>query len=106
MNVFALLLALAASTYNNDLPPVKYQVNPPVSVIIIVDNTNSKDTCGVAEKGWRLMACEGAGQNGVPVLTMPNPCTYPEAQKDPFSYAHLLCHEFGHANGWNSAHNN
>jgi hypothetical protein len=107
MNVFAFLLSLAAATapYSNDLPPEKYQGNPPPSVIIIVDNTNSKNTCGVAQPGWRLMACE-FNKKGTPVLLMPNPCIYPEAQKDPYSYAHLLCHEFGHANGWNATHDN
>jgi hypothetical protein len=107
MNVFAILLALTTvPNYSNSLPPLKYQGNPPPAVIIVVDNTNSKDACGVAEKGWRLMACEGSGPNGVPVLIMPNPCIYPEAWKDPYSYAHLLCHEFGHANGWNAKHDN
>jgi hypothetical protein len=104
MNVFATLLAL--SSLSNALPPTKYQGNPPPVVVVIVDDTNSKDTCGVAPAGWRLMACEFETKKGVPVILMPNPCTYPEAQKDPFSYAHLLCHEFGHTNGWNSDHNN
>lgn len=99
------MLALAAS-YNNDLPPIKYQVNPKASVIVIVDNTNSKEACGVAEPGWRLMACTMMTDKGVPVLLMPNPCLYPEAVSDIHSYAHLLCHEFGHVNGWNTEHNN
>jgi hypothetical protein len=105
MNMFALLLALVAVPYSNDLPPPQYQGNPRPSVIIIVDNTNSEDACGVAEKGFRLMACTGTGLYGVPHITMPNPCTYPE-RLDPYSYAHLLCHEIGHANGWNSKHDN
>lgn len=97
-------LGLAHASYSNDLPPVKFQGNAPPTVIQTVDDTNTKKTCGVAKTGWRFMACEYDKQ-GVPVILMPNPCSYPEAI-DENSYAHLLCHEFGHANGWNADHNN
>lgn len=103
--MIGLLFALALSSYNNDLPPVKFQGNPPPAVVLIVDNTNSPETCGVAAPGWVIRACEKPAKHGVPVVTMPNPCTFPEAA-DIMSYAHLLCHEFGHANGWNSDHDN
>lgn len=108
MNVFALILAqvVAATSYSNGTPPEKYQGNPPMSQIVIIDNANSEDTCGVAASGWHFMACSFRGKNGIPVILMPNLCLYPEAKKDPYSYAHLLCHEFGHVNGWNAEHNN
>lgn len=96
---------IAGATYDDSLPPLKYQGNPPASVMIIVDDTNTKETCGVAQPGWRLLACEFDTKEGVPVIMMPNPCNYPEAV-DENSYAHLLCHEFGHANGWNATHDN
>jgi antirestriction protein ArdC len=31
---------------------------------------------------------------------MPNPCAFPDSD----AYAHLLCHELGHANGWPPTH--
>jgi hypothetical protein len=106
MNAFATLLALLVGvTYNNDLPPVKYQDNPPPSVVIIVDKTNSEKACGVASEGWTLVACEWKTKEGVPVIMIDNPCKYPEA-KDVYTFAHRMCHEFGHANGWNAKHNN
>lgn len=106
MNVCVILASLlAAISYNNDLPPVKYQHNPAPSVIVIVDDTNTEEACGVAAEGWRLVACERETDTGVPVIMIDNPCNYPEAQ-DVYSFAHRMCHEFGHANGWNATHNN
>lgn len=99
------LATVAAPLYNNDLPPEKYQGNAPASVLIIVDNPNSNTSCGVAKPGWFFQGCEETTEKGVPVITTANPCSYPEV-KDPDSYAHLMCHEFGHANGWNSTHDN
>jgi hypothetical protein len=90
---------------NDDLPPTYFQGNAPPTVVITVDNTNTKANCGIAPKGWRILACEFNGKGDVPVILMPNPCRYPEA-KDDNSYAHLMCHEFGHANGWNDTHDN
>ena len=41
-----------------------------------------------------VLACEKNKK-----LILPNPCLYPE-EKDVDSYAHLLCHEKAHVNGW------
>lgn len=97
--------AIAFSTMNDSLPPYYYQGNPSALVVKTVDNTNSPEACGVAPKGWRIQACHVKTDEGVSVITSPNPCRFPEAQ-NPATYAHLMCHEFGHANGWNSDHNN
>lgn len=89
---------------NNDLPPVKFQHNAVPVVLVTVYNTNDDSTCGKAGPGYVTQGCETTVK-GAPVITVPNPCTYPEAS-DEYSYAHLLCHEMGHANGWNAAHDN
>jgi hypothetical protein len=105
LSLLLIASTVALGTANDDLPPTYFQGNAPPSVVITVDNTNTKENCGVAQKGWRILACEFTGKNNTPIIIMPNPCRYPEA-KDENSYAHLMCHEFGHANGWNSDHDN
>jgi hypothetical protein len=98
-----LLLAVALSVTNDALPPVKYQGNT-AAIVVTIDNPNSKNTCGVAPEGYVTLAC-AFKKKGAPIVLMPNPCRYPEAA-DELSYAHLLCHELGHVNGWNSTHDN
>lgn len=100
-----LLPALALCVMANDsLPPEKFQHNAKPVLLVSVYNTNDDSTCGKAPAGYVTLGCEMTVK-GIPVVVMPNPCTYPEAS-DEFSYAHLLCHELGHANGWNADHNN
>lgn len=102
--MISLLMLIALSSMNDSLPPVNYQNNAQPTVVITVDDTNTKENCGVAPKGWRILACEFS-EKKVPIIIAPNPCTFPEAA-DENSYAHLMCHEFGHVNGWNADHNN
>jgi hypothetical protein len=102
--LLGLFAILSAAPYNNDLPPPKYQGNAVPTIVVTVTNPNSKQACGVAQKGWIILACEYE-KNGVPTILAPNPCSFPEAN-DKNSYAHLMCHEFGHVNGWNNDHSN
>jgi hypothetical protein len=88
---------LVGGTLNNDTPPVKFQKNA-VALVVTVDDTNK--ACGTAPKGWRYIGCEFV-KDGQPTILLPNPCQY-----DTEFYAHLLCHELGHANGWNATHDN
>lgn len=56
--------------------------------------------CGVfkdkAGNDLNTIACADIGGHKI---YMPNPCTYPEV-KDENSYAHLVCHEVAHTEGW------
>lgn len=95
-------LLLGLSAISNATPPVKFQGNT-YAVIVTVDDPNTKDTCGVAPEGYHFMACEFKDdKSGMPIILIPNPCKYDAI--DP--YAHLLCHELGHVNGWNYTHDN
>lgn len=90
---------LVGGTLNNDTPPVKYQDNA-YALVITVTNPNTKEACGVAPDGWRFMGCTYY-KDKLPIMMLPNPCQY-----DYEIYGHLMCHEFGHVNGWNSTHDN
>ena len=50
---------------------------------------------GAPPAGMRTNACD-TGER----MVMPNPCNFPDTDR----YAHLLCHELGHANGWPPTH--
>lgn len=52
--------------------------------------------CGKASPGFVTIAC---GFQASHQVFAPNPCDYPE-EKDPKSYAHVLCHEKAHILGW------
>lgn len=99
-----LIPLLALATANDSLPPYYYQGNAQPTIVLTVDDPNTKEACGVAAPGWRLLACE-FDKDKAHFIIMPNPCRFPEAQSEG-SYAHLMCHEMGHANGWNADHNN
>lgn len=102
--MISLLLGLVAlSSMNNDLPPVQYQGNAKPLVVITVTDPNTKEACGVAQKGYVILGCQRATKEGISLLWMPNPCIFPEAQWQG-SYAHLMCHEMGHAQGWGGDH--
>lgn len=94
MNFVALLMAATLAT-NQFVIPVEFQKNNAVWIQTMTqDQINHK--CGKASKGFTTLAC---GDIKKPYIYMPNPCTYPEA-KDTKSYAHLLCHEIAHTEGW------
>ncbi len=97
-----IVFLLAAALLSNATPPVKYQGNT-ATVLVTIDDANTEKTCGVAPEGWHYMACEYRDKKtGTPIILIPNPCKYDETDE----YAHLLCHELGHVNGWNRTHDN
>lgn len=91
-----LLFALAslALSINFDIPPV-YQGNTVVTVHTMSHRDINKQ-CGDDIGGTITLACGDINGHDVYV---PNPCTYPEVA-DKNSYAHLLCHEIAHTEGW------
>ena len=94
--MIGVLLALIGYSHYYNIPK-QYQGNPdhPVSVIFVWPK-DVNTYCGNDTPLERtFLACEKGG-----TLIMPNPCLYPE-MKDVDSYAHLLCHEKAHINGWN-----
>jgi hypothetical protein len=91
-----ILLLAAAIVWSNQLPiPPQYQKNTQ-AWITVMNQAQIDKKCGKAAKGGRTLAC---GDVKRPFVYMPNPCLYPEAQ-DKKSYAHLLCHELAHVQGW------
>lgn len=93
---------VAFGLVNSGTPPVQYQGNS-VSVVVTVDNPNTKEACGEGSKGVTILACTFTDKKtGVSTVVMPNPCKYDDVD----FYAHLLCHELGHVNGWNRTHDN
>src|SRR5690348_11399041 len=102
MLLFPLLLAsLAAITPDPEntnllgIPP-EYQ-HETVVVLHTVDTQGEINfICGKAPKGYKTLACN---QDGTKLIYIPNPCLVPEASNYD-SYAHLLCHEIGHTEGW------
>ena len=58
-------------------------------------NSRCQDLYGKPPSGIRTEACTTAAH-----LIMPNPCNFPDTD----AYAHLLCHELGHVNGWPATH--
>jgi hypothetical protein len=77
---------------------VRFQHNATV-ILTTADQDGINRAClpdfGAAPEGMKTDACEIGGK-----VIAPNPCSYPETD----SYAHLLCHEIGHANGWPATH--
>lgn len=73
--------------------PLEYQHGNTIKMHI-VEPYQIKNYCGDAGPKWTILACARGD-----TINMPNPCEYPEA-KNIDSYAHLLCHELAHTNGW------
>lgn len=90
MKLLAALLLLP-TLYSDGMPPKRFQGNVRV-VIATVDNLN--DVCGQPPPGKFWFGCT----RGVTVF-MPNPCPYGQQE-----YARILCHEFGHIQGWPATH--
>lgn len=90
---------IAHGSINSSTPPAKYQGNT-AAVVVTVDNVNTRANCGLPPPGYVFEGCEFE-KNGVPIIIVPNACQY-----DYEFYGHLLCHEFGHVNGWNDTHDN
>lgn len=105
MPIIHLLLAAATATvtanatpYNDGAPPQRFRDDVTVS-IDIRDQAGIDSEChamfGAPPPGMKTNAC----YTGKKVI-MPNPCSFPKTD----TYAHMLCHELGHANGWPSTH--
>lgn len=79
-------------TVNLNIPP--QYMGDTIVIISTEDQKAINKDCGKAEKNYVTLACAD-----VTIIYMPNPCFYPE-EKNHDSYAHLLCHELAHINGW------
>lgn len=98
MKWLAVLASLLCMSNTNDLPiPVQYQGGAAILVHMVDDQKTLDTICGAAPAGMQKLGCQTA-VNGVEIVVM-NPCRYPEAT-DPKSFAHLMCHEKAHVNGW------
>lgn len=92
--------ALAASSglFNDTAPPLRFRHNATITVELS-DQTGINRACqalfGKPPPGSRTNACY-TGERAI----MPNPCGFPPSD----AYAHMLCHELGHANGWPPTH--
>lgn len=76
--------------------PTEYQGTPTAAVVLFLTPQEVNAACGNADPLWNVYACTYVDKR---VIVMPNPCLYPEA-KNVESYAHLMCHEKAHINGW------
>lgn len=89
-------LALLGSSFSIDYPiPEKFQHGAVFRLHMVDTQKEINDACGEATKGQRKLGCETGGGE----LVTGNPCYYPEVN-DRSSYAHLMCHEKAHINGW------
>lgn len=94
-----LLAAAGLITIHLQIPP-QFQNNRTVVLHTMTPEEVTKK-CGdpgKAANGEKLYVVACGDINGKHVY-MPNPCKYPEV-KDENSYAHLLCHEIAHTEGW------
>ena len=94
----ALAAAGPASLYSDSTPPVRYRRDTTVQ-LQVTDQEGIEQAChpvfGPPPAGMKTDACEIDGR-----IVAPNPCRFPDSD----AYAHLLCHELGHANGWPATH--
>lgn len=101
--MFVALLAAAAaasapSYYSNQLPPPRFQRDTSVQLQVAGQeaiNRQCHKAFGAPPAGMKTDACEIDGR-----VIAPNPCSFPASE----TYARLLCHELGHANGWPASH--
>jgi hypothetical protein len=89
------LLLLFASFSASFTIPVQYQGGATFLITVVTTQQELNHYCGIAPVGYRYDGCKL--DNGTVVVG--NPCFYKEA-KDIHSFAHLLCHEKAHVNGW------
>jgi hypothetical protein len=83
-------VAPAVALYSTAAPPERYRRNASFR-ITIMDEAAIGGACG--DSGF--IACEISGQRRVIIS---NPCLFDG------EYAHRLCHELGHVNGWPRMH--
>jgi hypothetical protein len=94
----AAVLAPDSPLYDDGRPPLRFQGDATVR-LEITDQAGIERSChalfGAPPAGMRTNACQ-TGER----MIVPNPCRAPQTE----TYARLLCHELGHANGWASTH--
>jgi hypothetical protein len=84
--------------YNDGTPPKRFRHDATITVQLTDQpgiNRDCQALFGKPPPGSKTNAC----YTGTKAI-MPNPCDYPATD----AYAHMLCHELGHANGWPSTH--
>jgi hypothetical protein len=94
----ALAAAPNSTPYSDSRPPVLFQRDATMT-LEVANQGEIDDTChalfGNPPSGMRTQACTSGRK-----VIMPNPCSFPDSD----AYAHLLCHELGHLNGWPATH--
>lgn len=91
----------APATISDGRPPERF-TSTSAATVQLVDRGDVNAACGTAPEGFEYVACTRTRERkGVRVSTiiMPNPCQFPEER-----FAQILCHEFGHVNGWPASH--
>lgn len=90
--IWALIAWGILSLAHAQMPPKQFQHGADVR-ITFMDQDKVNWLCNMKREAGTLQACVIDG-----VIYAPNPCQAPGA------YAELMCHEIGHANGWNAKH--
>ena len=86
------------SLFSDATPPARFRGDASVSLQFRDQpgiNRECQPLFGTPPTGMKTDACEMDGR-----IIAPNPCDYPSSD----AYAHLLCHELAHANGWPRTH--
>ncbi len=101
------LVLLATSAIAQTPPPTPFSDSRPperlqgdaTTVVQFTHQAGIDASCqslfGAPPPGMKTNACFTGKK-----IIMPNPCAFPDS--DP--YAHMLCHELGHVNGWPPNH--
>lgn len=103
MGIWVSLLAavILAAPIQKSIPsielPIPEQYKGDATVVVKqVSLIDVPTYCGTAEEGRIRLGCYDPQKNMIVVI---NSCHYPEA-KTPGTFAHLMCHEKAHKNGW------
>lgn len=94
--LLALAIASPLIVTNEFHIPQKYRGDTTALVYFTDQKTIDKNCGKQADPRLYTVAC--AYQKRM-TMYLPNPCKDKDADK-PESYAHVLCHEIGHLNGW------
>jgi hypothetical protein len=94
----AAALAPNSSLYSDATPPTRFQGGAMVE-LQLTDQAGVDKAChprfGEPPAGMKTDACAFGTH-----IVAPKPCAYAATDQ----YAHLLCHELGHVNGWPATH--
>jgi hypothetical protein len=94
----AINLAPHSALFSDATPPARFQHDRTITLEFAQGSDITRECqgrFGVPPAGYKTNACY-TGTRAI----MPNPCTFPQTD----GYAHMLCHELGHANGWPRTH--